>query len=229
MEEPTQLLKSLQWNSCCWRTAMPWAPNRNARNICIRTAVKMWQWYNLLKRNKQVSDIVQKRLMEKHCDDSRIMVFFLIERWKNSDFLHAQALAGMRQCSPCERYLLGQFCWAWIVRPQDQNTENKFCRRKDTTVLKTALHKSFHSLGEGRHVPRADNERKVLELQGAREGLLSGSWHWGELPSELPLELCRRHSVTHPGWQVPVVLHVHISNSLDAQASHFPKTSHKAR
>lgn len=33
------------------------------------------------------------------------------------------------------------------------------------SVLRTALHKTFHSLGEGRHVPRADNERRVLELE----------------------------------------------------------------
>lgn len=80
----------------------------------------------------------------------------------------------MRKCSSCERHLLGELCWAWAVRPQDQNTENKCCRRGDMSVLRTALHKAFHSLGEGRHVPRADNERRVLQL----EAVLSGSWHW---------------------------------------------------
>lgn len=70
-----------------------------------------------------------------------------------------------------ERYLLGQLCWAWAVISLGQNTENKFCRRKDTSVLRPALHITFHSLRQGRHVPRANNERRVLELEAAPQVL----------------------------------------------------------
>lgn len=101
------------------------------------------------------------------------------------------------------------------------------------SVLGTALHKTFHFLRQRRCGPRAGNERRMPGARscpsGAAEGLLSGSWQWGKLSNELPLKLCKRHSVTRPGWQVPVVLPVHIFNSPGAQASHFPKTSHKAR
>lgn len=87
----------------------------------------------------------------------------------------------LSQCSPCggER----QLCWAWAAISQDQNTEQNFSRRKDTSVLGPALHKTFHSLRQERHVPRADKQRRVPRAgscpSGAGEGLLSGSWHWG--------------------------------------------------
>lgn len=68
-----------------------------------------------------------------------------------------------------ERCLLGQLCWAWAVASQDQNTKNTLCRRKDTSALRNALHKTFHSLRQGRRVPRADNERRV--------------WSWKLFPS----------------------------------------------
>lgn len=39
---------------------------------------------------------------------------------------HAQALAEMSAAHVGrKRYLLGQFCWAWAVISQDQNTEEE--------------------------------------------------------------------------------------------------------
>lgn len=148
---------------------------------------------------------------------------------------HAQALAEMRQCSLCEDREIP--AGAVVLGLGSDLTRSKYrkklCRRKDMSVLGTALRKTFHFLRQRRHGPRAGNERRMPGARscpsGAGEGLLSGSWQWGKLSNELPLKLCKRHSVTRPGWQVPVVLPVHISNSPGAQASHFPKTSHKAR
>lgn len=197
----------------------PW---QECKKYLYPIAVKMWL-YHSLKRNKQISDVVQKRWMEKCCDGSRIMVFFLsqIERSDNSSFLH---VVSDRSCP--------SIGWDEAVQPMGGERETRWGnsagpgqwfhkiktqRRKDTSVLRTALHKT-------------DNERRVLELEAVPRswrGTSVWSWHWAKLPSELPLKLCRRHSITRPGWQVPVVLPVHISDS--PETSHFAKISHKAK
>lgn len=208
-----------------WRTAIPWTSGKSARKFCIRTVIKMQQWYHHLKKNKGIAHILQKRLMDKCCDDRRIIVFSLgqIWRWDNSSFLHgylrwghAPTLTEMRQCEeteiPVGAVMLGLGCDLTRVKIEKTNSETG----KTQVFLETVFQKTFHSLKQARYVTRAGEERRVPGAgscpSAAGEGLLSGSWHQGKPPYEPPLKLCRRHAITHPGWQVPVVLPTHISN-----------------